>query len=130
MQPDRHDICQTYLDELAAATPEIMTAVVTTEDGFEVAAMERGAVSHSKLSAMTSAMLALGHTMVAEGKLENCLNVIVEADTGHIFMLAIPDVEGGLLLNVIADRQITMGRLLWASKRCCEQIRAGLSHPR
>jgi len=122
MQPNTNEVCQKYLDELAAATPEITTAVVTTSDGFEVAVMQRGGVSHAKLAAMTSAMHALGDAMVGESTLTNCQNVIVEAETGHILMLAVPNVKEGLLLSVIADHQVTIGRLLWASKRCCRHI--------
>lgn len=115
-------ICQKYLDELRVNTPEILSAAVTTGDGFSVAISTSTDVSADKLAAMTSSMHALGEAVVNEAKLRKCQNIVIEAESGKVLLFEIPNVEQGLVLNIIASNQAILGHLLWASKNCCGSI--------
>jgi predicted regulator of Ras-like GTPase activity (Roadblock/LC7/MglB family) len=116
-------VCQQALDALVERTPDILAAVITTGDGFDVVSyIPNDKMSPKKLSAMTSSMLGLAEALVSEAQLSRSKDVIVEAEKGQILLLSVPNVRGGLLLNVIANQKVLIGELLWACRQCCATI--------
>ena len=115
--------CLIPLQLFVSQTSGVTAALVATTDGFEVASVLHQTLSAEKMAAMTSSILALGEAVLAEADLDNCKNVVIESGTGLIVMLAIDDPGNELLLSVIADRNAMLGQVLWAARRCCEQVR-------
>ncbi|HSV46503.1 MAG TPA: hypothetical protein VLJ58_12030 [Ramlibacter sp.] len=94
-------------------------AVVSTEDGFEVAARVENTAEVSRLSAMASSMAALGAIAGEESKLGDCLNVVIEAAHGHIVMLQARRADLTLVLSVVTSREAIIGQVLYFSKQAC-----------
>jgi uncharacterized protein len=63
LQPAQRPDCQPLLDALCREHADIRGALVSTIDGFEVAASVNASVSPKKLAAMTSSLLALGEAI-------------------------------------------------------------------
>lgn len=117
----RRALCQEALDALVATHSQVTGALVSTVDGFEIAAALRPPLSAAKLAAMTSSLVALGEAVSAEGGVERCINVVIEAQSGRLLMMDIP---GGTrtLLTVICDNSTTLGQVLWAARECSRDL--------
>ena len=115
--------CTANLRHFVSQTSGITAALVATTDGFEVSSVQHQTLSAEKMAAMTSSILALGEAVLSEADLSDCKNVVIESGDGMIVMLAIGDPRNELLLSVIADRNAMLGQILWAARRCCDQIR-------
>ncbi len=115
-------MCLKQLAQLIEATPEIRGALVSTIDGFEVAAQLPAEIGASKLSAMASSQLALAEALCAETRVNSCRNIVVEADGGNILVMDIPNRRLRLLLTVVSSTDTTLGKLLWNIRECADAI--------
>ncbi len=123
VNPEWIPVCQEALDTLVERIPDILAAVFTTGDGFDVAAyVPNEKISPKKLSAMTSSMLGLAEALVSEAMLSRSNDVIIEAEKGQILLLSVPHVRGGLLCSVIANKKVLIGELLWACRQSCATV--------
>lgn len=128
-RPGLSSVCKLHLQRFVSATSGVTAAIVATSDGFEVASVLHTALSPEKMAAMTSSILALGEAVLSEAGLSNCQNVVIEADGGLIVMLSIGDPKGELLLSVITDGNAMLGQVLWAARRCCQDVRSAVAVP-
>lgn len=110
-------LCQRQLDALRALEPRITGALITTVDGFDIAANLPPRLSIPKLAAMTSSLLALGDVVSAESGLSACINVVIEGAAGRILLMDIPNQRRKLLLTVLCGNEVTLGSVLWAVKQ-------------
>lgn len=90
-------------------------AVVSTEDGFEVAARIENTTEIARLSALASSMAALGAIVGEEGRLGACRKVIIEAAGGHIVMVQAQRADVSLVLSVVAGNDAIVGQILYFS---------------
>lgn len=109
------------LDALAAAVPDFVEAVISTEDGFEVAARGSSAESAAKIAAMTSSMHALGETMAGETGLGDCQSVVVETAAGKVVIMRIDNADANLRLTVVARHTALLGSVLFAARQCAQR---------
>ena len=107
------------LEAFAHATPSVTLAVLTSADGFEIAAHPRGLSTAQRLAAMSSSLQALSEAMAGEAGLEGIRNLVIESDGGTLIVLGVGKVTPRLSLTVVAKGDETLGRLLWASRECC-----------
>lgn len=115
-------VCQKHVDALIDAYPEIGGALVSSVDGFEVAARLPPSLSPATLSAMTSSQVALGQAICAETGIGASLDVVIEADRGRVLMLDIPNRRRKLLLTVLCRDDVALGGVLWPVRRCAQEI--------
>jgi uncharacterized protein len=123
---DEANVCQKLIQTMVEGHAEISGALVSTVDGFEVAAFLGGQQSAAKLSAMTSSMLALSEAICIESGIGRSVDMMVEANAGRLLLMDIPVASNQLLLTAICDRDTTLGQVLWAVRRCREQIALSL----
>ena len=107
------------LETFVSVTPGVTLAVLTSGDGFEIAAHPRGLPAVQRLAAMSSSMQALSEAMIREAGLATIRNLIIESDGGTVIVLGIGNTTPRLSLTVVASGDETLGRLLWASRECC-----------
>lgn len=88
-------------------------AVVSTEDGFEVASRIENTTEIARLSALASSMAALGAIVGEEGRLGACHKVIIEAAGGHIVMVQAHRADVSLVLSVVAGQDAIIGQILY-----------------
>jgi uncharacterized protein len=106
------------LEAFVAAASGVKLAVLTSGDGFEIAAHPRGLPTVQRLAAMSSSLQALSEAMVQEAGLVRIRNLIIESDSGTVIVLGIGNVTPRLSLTVVASGDEILGRLLWASREC------------
>ena len=110
------------LETLVDATPGVTFAVLTSADGFEIAAHPRGVSTAQRLAAMSSSLQALSEAMVNEAGLAGIRNLVIESNGGTIIVLGVGKLTPRLSLTVVARGDETLGRLLWASRECCASV--------
>ena len=110
------------LETLVYATPGVTFAVLTTADGFEVAAHPRGDSTVQRLAAMSSSLQALSEAMVNETGLAGIRSLVIETNGGTIIVLGVGKLTPRLSLTVVARGDETLGRLLWAARECCASM--------
>jgi predicted regulator of Ras-like GTPase activity (Roadblock/LC7/MglB family) len=106
------------LEAFVSAAPGVKLAVLTSGDGFEIAAHPRGLPTVQRLAAMSSSLQALSEAMVQEAGLVRIRNLIIESDGGTVIVLGIGNASPRLSLTVVASGDEILGRLLWASREC------------
>lgn len=124
--PSVHDseitICQHEIDKLIEELGEIKGVLVSSIDGFEIAARMRGNSSPAKLAAMTSSLLALGEAVSEEGEVGQCSDLVIDATSGRVLLMDIPHPTRKLLLTVLSSSTLTLGRAIWAARNCRQMI--------
>lgn len=113
---------QTELAVLAAAVPDFIEAVISTEDGFDVAARGSSAESAAKIAAMTSSLHALGETMANETGLGDCRSVVVDTAAGKVVIMRIDNADANLRLTVVARHTALLGSVLFAARQCAQRV--------
>jgi uncharacterized protein len=129
MQPisQRFDVAVTeaarqQLEFFVSGNPGTVLAMLTSGDGFEIAAHPRGLPAVQRLAAMSSSLQALSEAMVQEAGLVRIRNLIIESDGGTVIVLGVGKVTPRLSLLVVASGDEILGRLLWASRECCAAL--------
>lgn len=115
------DATRRQLAELVAANTEITLALVTSADGFELAAHPDLPMAQ-RIAAMSSSLQALSEAIAREAGLSRSRSLIIETDGGTIVVLGIPDTSPRLSLAVVASGNEILGRLLWATRGCCAAL--------
>ncbi|GAB4192409.1 MAG: hypothetical protein Tsb002_22010 [Wenzhouxiangellaceae bacterium] len=119
--------CQRTLDEWLAANDQVKSALVATQDGFEVAACGvADEQQQARLAAMSSSLLALSHSVTDEVLLPGCDSLMIDGINGKLLIMAVPGSAPDLLLTVVSQPQAAMGRLLMDARFTAMVVRRQL----
>ena len=116
--------CNTVLDSLMEQVKGIKAVVISTEDGFEVAARVENTAQIARLSAMASSLAALGAMAGEESQLGICHSVVMEAAQGHIAILQVRRDDLSLIVSVVTGSDAVVGQVLYYSKQAAIALRA------
>jgi uncharacterized protein len=119
-------VCTQALQDSTAYTSHVHAAIIATGDGFEVASIIFRDIHAPKLAAMTSTIKALGEALANEASLPGARNIVIESDGGFVVVQSI-DSAHQLVLCMIAGKQSSLGHLVWAARKCSEQLGERLS---
>lgn len=97
-------------------------AVISTEDGFEVACHVENTAEVARLSAMASSIAALGAMAGEESGIGRCDNVVIAGEGGHIVMRQIRRDDISLVLSVVASREAIVGQMLYFSRQAARTM--------
>jgi predicted regulator of Ras-like GTPase activity (Roadblock/LC7/MglB family) len=114
------------LEAFTQMNPDVKLAVLTSGDGFEIAAHPTHTNS-ARIAAMSSSMQALSQALTHEAGLARGRSLIIETDTGSVLVLDLDDSLPRTSLAVIATDQELLGKLLWASRNLCKVLEQALS---
>lgn len=114
-------VCQQHLKALLG-TAEIDGALVSTVDGFELAAALRDPVSPQKLAAMGSSLLALAEAITQEGGVGQCRDLVIDGEDGRVLLMGVAGGSQRLMLTVLCSARATLGGVLWAAREAREAI--------
>lgn len=115
-------VAQKHLDVFAQTTPGVVSAVLLSADGFEVASVQVGKGGAARLAAMGSSLSAIGSAIAREAGIVECTRMVIESDSGTIVVMTIADARPPMSLVVVASDASLLGQLLWAAKSCCRTI--------
>jgi len=119
-EPKLHEAALALLQSLVRENPGIKLAVVTSADGFEIAAHPAQPVTQ-RIAAMSSSLQALSEAIAKEAGLKDSRSLVVETESGTIVILGIAVVPR-LSLAVVASGEEILGRLLWLARNCSAEL--------
>ena len=99
-----------------------VAVVISTADGFEVAARARDTSQSSRLSAMASSIAAIGAVIGEETLTGACRGIFIEADSGRIVMVEIRHPEHVLILTVVTDEQALLGAVTYSARQTALEL--------
>ncbi|MBC3932042.1 roadblock/LC7 domain-containing protein [Undibacterium curvum] len=105
------------IDLVLAEVRSVKAVVISTGDGFEVAARVEDATQITRMSAMASSLSALGALAGEENGLGNCKNMIIESESGMLVILQVQRGADTFILSVIAGSDAVVGQILFFAKQ-------------
>ncbi len=116
-------LCEQTIEQLMKDVKGARAAVISTEDGFEIASVVENTAQVSRLAAMASSMAALGAIAGEESGLGASSNIIIQAHEGVIIVSLAKRTDVDLILSVVASKDVVMGQLLYAARAATSQLR-------
>ena len=116
--------CREVLEQLLQRLPDLRAAVLARSDGFEVVSVLRRDLAVSRLAAISSSMMALGHAALREldmGKGRQ-VSVLVESPEGKLLLIEVVGRGPPRVLALVGDVQVVTGALLWAARDAAVQL--------
>jgi predicted regulator of Ras-like GTPase activity (Roadblock/LC7/MglB family) len=114
--------CQVHLDALRREHREVAGTLLSTMDGFEVAASVGAQISPKKMAAMTSSLLALAEAVSRESSVGQCRDLVIESSAGLVLMMDVPSTTHRSVLTVLCTEAAVLGRVRWAARNAREAI--------
>lgn len=111
------------ISRLMARVRGIQAAVVSTEDGFELAGYAENKAQTKRLAAMASSLSALCDVAGEESALGLSDHLTISAAGGHIIILKVPRDELALTLSVIAREDAVIGQVLYFARAAVDQLK-------
>lgn len=108
---------QAAIDLVLAEVRSVKAVVISTGDGFEVAARVEDATKITRMSAMASSLSALGALAGEENGLGDCKNMIIESESGMLVILQVQRGADTFILSVIAGSDAVVGQILFFAKQ-------------
>jgi uncharacterized protein len=115
-----------HLESFATSNAGVLLTVLTTSDGFEVAAYPADSATAARIAAMSSSIQALSEALAREAGLSANRSLILETDTGTVVVLGLADTSPKMSLAVIATGSELLGKLLWATRNLCKALESSL----
>ena len=122
IHPNLQRACDRALDELMQDVKGIKAVVVSTEDGFEVAARVENTAQIARLSAMASSLAALGAMAGEESQLGVCESLLMQAAEGFIAIVQVRRADVSLIVSVVTGRDAVTGQVLYFSKKAAQSL--------
>lgn len=110
------------LEGLWEKVPTLGGAVLAQSDGFEIASVTRSEVPVSRLSALSSSMVALGQAALRELGLKGGGTVLIEGPHGKLLLLEVPHPAQAMVLALVGGDDVVTGTLLWTARDCVRQL--------
>ncbi len=101
----------------------IHAVVVSTEDGFEVAAYAENKAQTRRLAAMASSLSALCDVAGEESQLGLSQSVTISAAEGHIVLLKVDRQDLPLTLSVVARKDTVIGQVLYFARMAADDLK-------
>jgi predicted regulator of Ras-like GTPase activity (Roadblock/LC7/MglB family) len=117
---------QRQIERFVLTNQRVTLAVLTSADGFEIAAHSPQQNATQRIAAMASSLQALSEALARESGVANSRNLIIEAEAGLILVLGLALATPRLSLTVVAAGDGVLGQLLWASRQCCSALERSL----
>jgi predicted regulator of Ras-like GTPase activity (Roadblock/LC7/MglB family) len=115
-----------HLESFAKSNAGVLLTVLTTSDGFEVAAHPADSATAARIAAMSSSIQALSEALTREAGLSANRSLILETDTGTVVVVGLAGTSPKMSLAVVATGSELLGKLLWATRNLCKTLESSL----
>ena len=119
--------CLACITKLVAEHAGVAGALVSTVDGFPVAARLQQLESAPRLAAMSSSLVAVAEAISGDAQVGECQDLVIDASEGRVLLMDVPHPGSKLLLMVLCTPKATLGQVLWAARHCRRDISARLA---
>lgn len=116
------DAAMAELDRLMQRHPGFQVAALALRDGRPFVQRHRGDVDANKLAAMSSALVALGSTVLAELAAGTLDHVLVDGQHGKLVLVRLPERAGLVILALLANAEALPGLVLGQARTCAVAV--------
>jgi predicted regulator of Ras-like GTPase activity (Roadblock/LC7/MglB family) len=119
MTKSRNELMVDRLQDMQAASPDIVASAIVSVDGLIIASALPGDVEEDRVSAMSAAMLSLGERIASElgrGILEQ---VYIRGDEGFVILTAVGEEA---VLTALAREEAKLGLVFLEMRRAAEDL--------
>lgn len=111
------------INEILREVNGVEYVMLCSTDGFELTSVHKKNLDNSgKLAAVSSSILAMVQAFLAEISLNGCQSITLDAENGKALISAVPSQNHPMLVVAITSKEVLLGHLLLAVKKCTEQI--------
>jgi predicted regulator of Ras-like GTPase activity (Roadblock/LC7/MglB family) len=114
--------CEESLVRLQHGVDGLDAAGIVGPDGFEIAAISSGQTEITKISALTSTLLAVADAFLLESGMKECKELILKSDNGTGLLLGIPVGPANYGLFVTVRKDTPLGVVLYQTKFCAREV--------
>lgn len=114
--------CEAVLRELQEHIGDLASAGVVGPDGFEVAWISTRPIAISKISALTSTLVAVGQAFMEEAGIKSFRDVILDTEDGCALLLGLPVGNKTYGLFVVTGKNTMLGNILLWGRICAKQV--------
>jgi uncharacterized protein len=107
---------QTQLRALMDGSNGVLAVVVSSVDGFDVAATARNPEQVARMAAMASSISAIGSVIGQETQLGANRGITLNIDRGYVVMVEVPHPTTPMILSVVADTNAVLGQLNYMAR--------------
>jgi predicted regulator of Ras-like GTPase activity (Roadblock/LC7/MglB family) len=119
MTKSRNELMVDRLQDMQAASPDIVASAIVSVDGLIIASALPADVEEDRVSAMSAAMLSLGERIASElgrGILEQ---VYIRGDEGFVILTAVGEEA---VLTALAREEAKLGLVFLEMRRAAEDL--------
>lgn len=109
---------ETLISEIGGA----VAVVISTIDGFDVAARAQNTAQVSRMAAMASSISAIGSVVGQESLLGNHCSITIEAEQGFVVMIEVRHPLWPMILSVVTSRAAVLGQALYCANRSAARL--------
>lgn len=110
------------LENHAAPITDLHFALLSTQDGFEIASLRHsGELQASRLSAMSSSLMAMARAVGREIQTTTCKRLTFEAE-GSVVVFQSIDGPAPCILCLVLGPDAVLGRALWAAGEVMQEM--------
>ena len=110
------------INDLMRDVTGVNAVVISSEDGFEIAARVQSKAQVARLSAMASSLAALGVLAGEESQLGACDHIAISAQNGNLIMLQARHSKMDLILSIVTNEDAIFGQILYSGKRAVRML--------
>lgn len=122
LQPHLTLLAEKALETLMAEVHGAVSAVLSTVDGFAVAARTETAEQGSRLAAMASSISAICSVVGEETQVGAHQSISIESDNGYVVMVHIAHAVQPMILNLVADKTAVLGQMIYFARQAAIQL--------
>lgn len=110
------------VDALMENVSGVMAVVISSGDGFDVAAQARDPNQVARMAAMASSMSAIASVISQETMLGGHRGVTINIERGYVMMVEVHHPETPLILSVVADANAVLGQLNYLAREAAAAL--------
>lgn len=114
--------CLAALDKAMAHCPGIVAGMFALRDGRCYAERSRSRVAVGKFAAMSSSLMALSSSVMAELAADTPGYLLIEGSTHKLVACRVPHGQVGLIVAILAQSEVSLGLVLGYARTCAREV--------
>lgn len=122
LQPHLTLLAEKALETLMSEVHGAVSAVLSTVDGFAVAARTDSAEQGSRLAAMASSISAICSVVGEETEVGAHRSISIESEHGYVVMVNIAHAVQPMILNLVANKSAVLGQMIYFARQAATEL--------
>lgn len=122
LQPQLILQAEKTLETLMGEVRGAVSAVLSTVDGFAVAAKTATEEQGARVAAMASSISAICSVVGEETEVGAHQSITIQSENGYVVMVQVAHAEQPMILNLVADKTAVLGQMIYFARQAAIQL--------